>query len=199
MDLAWPITAIFLLVTLSWAVFRFERGTPMAVSDWAFTLAGGMYLGWLGMHFVLLRNMTGGLYWTSFALSCAWLVDTGAYAVGRPWGKHKMSPNLSPSKTWEGYFGGILGAIICSGAWILIAGSLNVGLPPGFNFWNALLAGLLVAILTPLGDLGESMLKRWGKVKDSGNLIPGHGGMLDRLDTLLWAAVIVYYYVKWVI
>ncbi len=208
-ELVWPVTTIFLLVTLAWATIRFERGAQTAVSDWGFTLAGGVYLGWLGLHFVLLRNITTspasespidvGLYWASFALSCAWSADTGAYAVGKLWGRHKMAPHLSPGKTWEGYLGGIAGAIVCGGVWILVSDILKANLPPSLNLGHALTAASLVSILTPMGDLGESMLKRWGHVKDSSKLIPGHGGMLDRLDTLLWAAVIVYYYVKWCI
>ncbi len=204
----WPGMALFTLITLAWALIRYEHGASTAVMDWAFTLAGGAYLAWTGMHFVMLRSMDAasagqtvetGLSWTLLALGCVWSADTSAYVVGRPLGKHKMSPHLSPSKTWEGYAGGVLGAALCGGMWVELSGWVHLSIPPGLNAWHGLAIGILVATLTPLGDLGESMIKRWAGVKDSGNLIPGHGGLFDRMDTLLWTAIIVYYYVQWAI
>lgn len=208
-ELLWPGLAALALATTTWALIRFERGSPAAVNDWAFILAGGLYLGGTGAHFVLLRGLTAsapggqtievGLTWAAMALACAWITDSSAYAVGRGWGRHKLAPHLSPGKTWEGYAGGLLGGVLLGGAWPGLVAALHLPQPAGSSAWHSLVACTLVAALTPLGDLGESMLKRWANVKDSGPLIPGHGGMLDRLDTLLWAAVIVYYYVRWAI
>jgi phosphatidate cytidylyltransferase len=110
-----------------------------------------------------------------------------------------MSPQISPGKTWEGYMGGVLGGTLFGGGWVWLTQMLRVPQPPGLTVGHCLVISLLIAAITPLGDLGESMLKRWGKVKDSGNLIPGHGGVFDRLDTLLWATVIVYYYAIWIV
>lgn len=201
----WPIATAFVLVGLVWALIRFERGSQTAVTDWAFTLAGGVYLGVTGAHFILLREMTlppnleVGLGLTLLALAGSWAVDISSYMIGRSWGRHKLAPQLSPKKSWEGYIAGLMGGMLFGAVWPSLAAALRMALPPGMTAWHTWAVCTLLALLTPLGDLGASMWKRWGKVKDSGDLIPGHGGMLDRLDTLLWAGVIVYYYVQWVI
>jgi phosphatidate cytidylyltransferase len=204
LEYLWPISTAFALAGLVWALIRFERGSQTAVTDWAFTLAGGFYLGVTGAHFILLREMTipprqVGLGLTLLALLGSWAVDVSSYMIGRVWGRHKLAPQLSPKKSWEGYIAGLLGGTLFGAAWPTLAATLCLALPPGLTAWHSLAVCTLLAILTPLGDLGASMLKRWGKVKDSSGLIPGHGGILDRLDTLLWAGVIVYYYVQWVI
>lgn len=204
--LALPLTALFAFATLTWATIRYERGAHAALLDWTLTVAGGVYLGWIGAHFVLMRGITAqtggqvidaGLNWTVLALASTWLADTGAYATGRWLGKHKMSPRLSPAKTWEGYAGGVAWGTAFGAIWPWLSAAARLPQPPDLTVWHSLTLALLIAILTPLGDLGESLLKRWAGVKDSGTLIPGHGGMFDRLDTLLWAAVIAYYYVTW--
>jgi phosphatidate cytidylyltransferase len=115
-----------------------------------------------------------------------WASDSGAYFAGRAFGRTKMSPRLSPKKTWEGFAGGTLAAV---GAGVGIIALL--GLPVSALVGVAL--GLIGAVGGTLGDLAESMLKRQAGVKDSGNLIPGHGGLLDRVDSLLWTAPLTYY------
>jgi len=204
---------VALLGTLVWTLVRFERGHVDSVADWAWTLAGGLYLGWMGAHFVLLRYVGlvpgktwlglghgEGLWWTVLALSSTWLADTGAYFAGRAWGRQKMSPLTSPSKTWAGFVGGVvLGTLGGAGLAILLrlaAGAL--GQMTVMTTWDGLALGVLVSSLSPLGDLGESMIKRYAGAKDSGRLIPGHGGMFDRIDSLLWAAVIAFYYAVWI-
>ncbi|MBN1886616.1 MAG: phosphatidate cytidylyltransferase [Thermoflexales bacterium] len=201
----WPLATAFVLAELTWALIRFERGSQTAVADWAFTLAGGLYLGVTGAHFILLREMTVpprlevGLGLTLLALLGSWAVDVSSYMIGRLWGRHKLAPLLSPNKSWEGYIAGLLGGMLFGAAWPALSAALRLASLPGMTAWHSLAVCTLIAILTPLGDLGASMLKRWGKVKNSSSLIPGHGGILDRLDTLLWAAVIVYYYIQWAI
>jgi phosphatidate cytidylyltransferase len=202
-----------LLGTLVWTLVRFERGNVESVAGWAWTLAGGLYLGWMGAHFVLLRTVGlapektwlglghgEGLWWTALALSSTWLADTGAYFAGRAWGRQKMSPLASPSKTWAGFVGGVvLGTLGGAGVAMLlrlVAGAL--GHMTVMTIWDGLALGVLVSLLSPLGDLGESMIKRYVGAKDSGRLIPGHGGMFDRIDSLLWAAVIAFYYTVWI-
>jgi len=204
---------VALLGTLVWTLVRFERGHVDSVADWAWTLAGGLYLGWMGAHFVLLRYVGlvpgktwlglghgEGLWWTTLALSSTWLADTGAYFAGRAWGRQKMSPLTSPSKTWAGFVGGVaLGTLGGAGLAILlrlVAGAL--GQMTVMTIWDGLTLGVLVSSLSPLGDLGESLIKRYAGAKDSGRLIPGHGGMFDRIDSLLWAAVIAFYYAVWI-
>jgi phosphatidate cytidylyltransferase len=129
-------------------------------------------------------------------LPAVWLADTGAYSIGAAYGRHKLSPRLSPKKTWEGYWAGVFTSVVGAmflafayGRWGNLGG--DISLP------QAALLGLLLGLLTPLGDLGESMFKRQAHLKDSSDVIPGHGGFFDRIDSWLWAAVIGYYYLKW--
>jgi len=208
-----PGLTVSVLSLLTWAVVRYERGRSRAVTDWAWTAAGSLYLGWMGAHFVLLRNIGAlprapllapaqgeGLWWTTLALSSAWLADTGAYLAGQAWGRHKLASRVSPNKTWEGWAGGIalgtLGGVAVAALIRVIApvlGSASV-----LTLQEGLALGALIALLSPLGDLGESLIKRHVGAKDSGQLVPGHGGMFDRIDSLLWAAVIAYYYATWI-
>jgi phosphatidate cytidylyltransferase len=120
-----------------------------------------------------------------------WLADSGAFLIGSRYGKHKLSPRLSPKKTWEGFFGGIVFGVV-SGA---ILAALWHFMSPAMTVERGALIGLLMGALTPLGDLGESMIKRQAGVKDSSQILPGHGGVLDRIDSWLWAGVIGYYVV----
>jgi phosphatidate cytidylyltransferase len=208
-----PGLTLAVLGTLTWAIVRYERGHAGAVADWAWTSAGGLYLGWMGAHFVLLRDVGTaprgtflapvqgeGLWWAALALSATWLADTGAYFAGRAWGREKMSPLVSPSKTWAGYAGGVaFGTLGGAGVAVLVrAIALALGHTTVMTMGDGLALGALIALLSPLGDLGESMIKRHAGAKDSSQLIPGHGGMFDRIDSLLWAAVIAYYYAVWI-
>jgi phosphatidate cytidylyltransferase len=122
--------------------------------------------------------------------------DSGAYFVGRTWGRHKLVPSLSPAKTWEGYLAGVvaggLGAVLIA----LLQGALT---KEPVSITNGLALGLLISTVAPVGDLVVSMIKRQVGAKDSGRIIPGHGGALDRLDSVLWAAVIGHYYVLWIV
>ena len=121
--------------------------------------------------------------------------DIGAYAIGSLFGKHKFSPKISPGKTWEGAEAGLIGAILVS---LLFIPDTFLRLP--FNgWWQAALLGLAVSVFGQLGDLAESLLKRNAGVKDSGSLVPGHGGFLDRIDSIVFAGIVVYYYVVWMI
>ncbi len=205
--------AVSVLGMLAWAVVRYERRQAGAVSDWAWTAAGGLYLGWTGAHFVLMRNiglssrapllapaLGEGLWWATLALSATWLADTGGYLAGRAWGRHKMSPRVSPNKTWEGWGGGVaLGVVGGAAVAVLIRAIASaLGQPTLLTLWHGLALSALIALLSPLGDLGESLIKRHAGAKDSSPLVPGHGGMFDRIDSLLWAAVIGYYYATWI-
>lgn len=111
--------------------------------------------------------------------------DSFAYFAGRMFGKHKMAPTISPKKTWEGFAGGV----ICT---VILGYFIEYKFPEMKGNW--MVVGLLVAIFAPLGDLVESQLKRTFNVKDSGNIIPGHGGVLDRLDSFILCAPVVYVY-----
>jgi len=154
-----------------------------------------LYLGWVGSFFIALRALPFGLGWMLTALPATWLVDNGAYFFGRWFGKSKMAPNLSPGKTWAGFIGGILSGTL-SGLLLVLLWRAVGFLPTDTPIWQGAVMGLVVAVLTPVGDLLISLLKRTADVKDTGNLIPGHGGVLDRIDTWIWGAMLGYYLVR---
>lgn len=187
-DIARPSIVLLIILAFVWHLFQKDDAAPTA--SWALTVMGGLYLGWFLGHFLLLRARPAGLEWTIVAFLATWISDTGAYFVGLAIGRHKLWPRISPKKTWEGSIGGfvtgVLGTMLV--AWL-------ADLPVG----HGAAVGALIPIITPFGDFAISMMKRQVNVKDSGSLIPGHGGMLDRLDSLLFSAVAVYYYVTWVV
>ncbi len=145
-------------------------------------------------YLVALRGLDDGRNWVFFALFITFASDTAAFFAGRALGKHRLAPRISPGKTWEGAIAGVFGAIIISLLFIL---PTPLTLP--LSYWQAILLGLLVSIFGQLGDLVESLLKRNMGVKDSGKLLPGHGGFLDRMDSVVFAGIVVYYYVLWAI
>ncbi|MBC8333399.1 MAG: phosphatidate cytidylyltransferase [Anaerolineae bacterium] len=194
-DPSWLISSL-LLVSMIFHLFQYERGRDNAATDFAITVSGFVYFGLLGAYLVLLRQLPEGLWWVMLALPAIWFADSGAYFYGRVYGRRKFSPRLSPKKTWEGYIAGIVTSIIGTTLfailWRIPAGQETAITP----FAGALL-GLVISIVAPLGDLGESMIKRQFGVKDSSHLIPGHGGAFDRIDSWLWAGMIGYYIIVW--
>lgn len=185
------LTAL-ILVSMIWHLVDFERGAPHSGSDFAVTIGGFLYVGWIGSYLITLRQLPDGLWWLMLALPAVWLADSAAYFVGRAVGRHRLSPRLSPNKSWEGYLAGIVvGAL--SGAGFALLWQIGAGSDSGVTGLNGMIVGAVVSILAPLGDLGISMFKREVGVKDSGNLLPGHGGALDRLDSWIWAAALGYY------
>lgn len=181
--------SLMVLIGMTYHLAAYERGRDQSASDMGATLMGIIYLGWIGAYLISLRNLQNGLWWTYLTLFTVWAADASAYLVGVRWGRHSLNKRLSPKKTWEGYLGGIAGAVLC--------GALLGWLLPKFGgdlpAWSGVWIGLAMGSLTILGDLGESMIKRQAGVKDSGHLLPGHGGIFDRIDSWLWAAVISYY------
>lgn len=173
---------------LVWQLFQSERPAPTA--DWGLTVVSGLYVGWMGGHLIALREVPDGRQWLLLSLVTTWMADTGAYLIGSTWGRRKLAPRLSPGKTIEGTVGGWLTGVISGG---LVATLLGLGTVHG------LALGALIGVASPLGDLGISMIKRQVGAKDSGHLIPGHGGMLDRIDSILFTVVIGYYYVEWMV
>lgn len=180
------------VLSLLWLLVRPQKEGSFI--GWAWTIAGILYIGWLLSHLVALRGLDDGRNWVFLALLVNFGSDTAAYFTGRALGRHKLAPNISPSKTWEGAIAGVLGAIIIS---LLFTIPSPLSLPIGYG--QAILLGLLVSVFGQLGDLVESLLKRNMGVKDSGKLLPGHGGALDRIDSVVFAGVVVYYYVIWAI
>jgi phosphatidate cytidylyltransferase len=156
-----------------------------ALLDWALTLAPPLYIGGLLQYFIPLRASPDGVYWPLCVLGFSWTCDTAAYAVGRIAGRTKLAPRLSPTKTREGAIAGIVLTIVVA---VIVAALTGRSLAHVGGF------GAVVALATVLGDLMESFLKRQCGAKDSGILIPGHGGILDRMDSLLLSAAAAYGY-----
>jgi len=157
---------------------------------WALMLAGGLYIGGLFGHMVLLRNLPGGLGWVLLTFAITWTCDTGAYLGGTWWGKRPFFAHISPKKTWEGAVTGVIAGTLAG---------LVAGMSIGLSAWQGIAVGFLGSLGSTFGDLAESLVKRQVGVKDSGTLIPGHGGMLDRIDSLLFVGTIVYYFAVWVV
>ncbi len=181
------------IATLGGLMFArvFQQDYGGFLLDWASTVAGSAYVGGMLSYFVLLRGLPVGLVWAALAALGTWVSDTAAYLVGTAWGRHPFFPRVSPRKTLEGAIGGVL----LGTASVVIIGLVFLHL----SWLQALVLGLLLTLATTFGDLAESLVKRQAGAKDSGNLIPGHGGALDRVDSLLFAAFVVYYYAIWIV
>lgn len=179
-----------LIVSLVWLLLRPEK--EKAFSGWVWTIAGILYVGWLLSYLVALRGLEDGRDWVFFVLLTNASSDSAAYFIGKAWGRHRLATNISPNKTWEGTIAGALGAVVMG---VVLVTFLE--LPIGYG--GAILLSFLVSVFGQLGDLAESLFKRDIGVKESSQLLPGHGGFLDRIDSVVFASVVVYYYVIWVI
>lgn len=180
-------------------LIEYERGRDRAGSDFAATLSGIFYVGLLGSYLVLLRQAPDyGEWWVMLTLFAVMLADISAYMVGSSIGRRRLAPRLSPKKSWEGYIAGILFAAIGTPLFFLLFRQFGLPDAPAFSLMNAALLGLAVGLLPTLGDLAISMIKREMKLKDASQILPGHGGMLDRIDSWLWAFPIGYYLVTFV-
>ncbi|UCB42995.1 MAG: phosphatidate cytidylyltransferase [Dehalococcoidales bacterium] len=188
------LLATAIVLTLAGALLR--RNKDGAIADWAWTMAGILYVGWLFGHAVALRGLADGRNWVFFVLLATVASDTMAFFIGSAIGRHKLAPQISPNKTCEGAVAGVVGAALFSLLFVptKLFGLNNAIHIHGFSYGEAILLGVLVSIFGQLGDLAESLLKRNAKVKDSGMLFPGHGGVLDRLDSIIFAGVVVYYF-----
>ncbi|MCP4421473.1 MAG: phosphatidate cytidylyltransferase [Chloroflexi bacterium] len=189
-----PLLLISLLIILAYTLWQYEENSNQTVpANMIASIAGLILFGWVCGHFFRLRTLPDMAWqWTMLAMLSTWIADSGAYLVGKfiagriILGKHLLSPRLSPNKTVEGYLGGIFLSTLFT---ILIGLLLKIAILP------ALLLGLLVSSMGTVGDLGISLLKREAGLKDSGTLFPGHGGALDRIDSLMWTTALAYYFV----
>lgn len=194
---------LFAVILLVLMTLELARGaTRYAVYHLSTTIFGVVYVGWLGSHLVQLRELpltlsptrpyAEGFLYVALALVITWAGDTGAYLIGSRWGKRPLAPRISPRKTVEGAIGGLLGGIL--GA-VLIA-----AIPPhvvGYRW--AVVLGLVGSVAGQSGDLVESLIKRDVHIKDSARVLPGHGGILDRLDSVLFAVPVLYYLLRFVV
>ena len=156
-----------------------------------FLLLGPVYIGFLLGHGLAMRDLSGGdgdlgRAWLLFTLLVVFACDTGAFAVGRLAGRHRMAPRVSPNKTWEGAAGGLAASV---GVALLVGLAFDLTVP----LWQQALIGAVASVAAQVGDLFESALKRAANVKDSGSIMPGHGGILDRMDSILLALPAVFY------
>ena len=170
---------------------RTIRGGGPVVLDGVRVLAGVACVALPFAALIALRLDDAGLQWTALAFLVTFATDTSAYAVGRAVGRRKLAPSISPGKTWEGAVGGLVGAAAAAAALVVLLDGIESNLLP------AIALGLGVGVAAQAGDLIESKVKRLADAKDSGRLIPGHGGLLDRLDSLLPVFPLVYY-ASWV-
>lgn len=157
-------------------------------TDLAATVLTPVYAGWLLTHMIMLRQLPHGFNLVLLVLVATWSTDTFAYFVGSSLGRRKLAPVVSPNKSVEGSVGGVIGSVLAA---------LIVGLTGGqLSVVDCLALGVIIGTAGQLGDLLESAFKRMARVKDSGKLIPGHGGMLDRFDSLYFSAPLAYYYLR---
>lgn len=180
------------LTAMTWHVIDAQHGREKSGTSFAITLGGVFYIGWLGAYLVSLRAVEDGLFWFLLVLPAVWLADAGAYFVGRLFGRHKMAPLISPGKSWEGYAAGIITGTLGTGLLALLWGVFA----PEIRFTHGIILGLIMSVCAVIGDLAESMLKREFGLKDTSQLIPGHGGVMDRIDSWLWAVTIGFYLVN---
>lgn len=176
------VTAGLIFAALMWhMLFR-----QVNASDTATTVFGAIYVGFTLSHLVLLRALDSGAELVVITLASVWAMDTFAYLIGSAIGRHPLAPHVSPKKSWEGFAAGMLGTVAAWGiGWWIISTPLPL--------WLFLATGVVVSIAALLGDLAESRLKREVGVKDSGKWFPGHGGFLDRFDSMILVSLVVYY------
>jgi phosphatidate cytidylyltransferase len=186
--IAWMLGGLLATFVFSFVVFGLSDVRPSATTSFGVTLLGVVWVG-AGIGFLLLvRDIPDHGFWAVMAvLFTVFAADTAAFFVGRAVGRHKMAPAISPNKTWEGFVGGVVAAMLV--AFVILYKDRDEFL----SIPEMLLLGAAVALAAVLGDLFESAVKRDLEVKDSGRLLGGHGGMLDRLDALLWAGPAAYY------
>jgi phosphatidate cytidylyltransferase len=188
-------------VALSLIVLVFMPDREGIFPNWAWTVGGMLYAGWLLGILVTLRLEPGtpvfpeaGRNFIFLALFATFGSDTAAYFTGRALGRRKLAPRISPGKTWEGAVAGVIGGVIIS-----LFFTLSTPLELPLSYWQAVLLGVLISVFGQLGDLAESLLKRSTGVKDSSGLMPGHGGLLDRMDSVVFAGAVVYFYYIFVV
>ena len=191
----------FLILTFAWLILT--RGAiEGTLIDWALAVASDLYLGWPLALFILLRGNTfgadaTGFWWLLAVFFMTWANDTFALFTGHYFGHTKLAPHISPAKTWEGFFGGLVFTVLASYIFTIWLPSLFHH-PLPITWLDAAILGVLVAIASTIGDLAESLLKRGTGVKDSGTIVPGHGGLLDRMDSLLFVVMVVFFYAVFV-
>jgi phosphatidate cytidylyltransferase len=182
-----PLFAVILLLCLSVLYMVTSQDLLPAISNLGITLFGILYIAFLLSHVSLIWNRPDGKVWVLFLIVTVWAGDISAFVSGSRFGRHKLYPKISPKKTVEGLLGAVVGSI-------LVALAFSQIFIPHLERGPCVLLATGLGVFGQLGDFTESMLKRSAQVKDSGSLFPGHGGMLDRLDSFLFSAPLLYYF-----
>ena len=193
-DLLMMMLAAFVIIVLISQTFRFQKDFSKMLAGAGVTILGVLYIAFLGGFLIATRvGFENHPYLSTHLLGYFFLVlmgsDTGAYFAGRAFGKHKLAPGISPGKTVEGLIGGLLAAAA-------FAALATVWFFPELPFKFSIPLAMVMAAIGVLGDLAESAMKRGSKTKDAASILPGHGGLLDRLDSLLLNAPILYYFAR---
>jgi len=176
------VVSVLVVASLLWhLMFRQVRTTDTAV-----TVFGAIYIGFTLSHFVLIRALDAGTELALATIISVWANDVFAYLVGSTVGRHKMAPRISPNKSWEGF---AAGTVFTIAVWVAVYFVASTGL----SLTTLILVGIVASIAAVIGDLAESRLKREAGVKDSGSVLPGHGGFLDRFDSLTLVSIVTYY------
>jgi phosphatidate cytidylyltransferase len=195
------VLTFFVIATLTVELLQKNRSP---IKNLGSTFLGVIYVGWLFSYLVAINSVgvkdgfrfavvpvgmsvRCGAWLVLYIIFVVWASDTGAYLIGRKWGKHHLAPKLSPGKSWEGFAAGMASAMVMS---------LLMGLAVGAVWWHLVILAVGIGIAGLVGDLAESAMKRDLGIKDFGSILPGHGGALDRFDGLLFAAPLFYYYIK---
>jgi phosphatidate cytidylyltransferase len=187
--LEWTVAGLLATMVLAFLLHWVATTRQSATVAIASTVLGATWIGLCLAHLLLLRGIpTNGELATFTVLLAVWAGDIGAFFAGRMIGRHKLAPALSPGKTWEGFFFGTAATVFVTFVALYKQDYLSIG--------ESLILGAAIAVAAPLGDLFESALKRDMEVKDSGRLLAAHGGVLDRIDSLLFAAVAAYYVLR---
>ena len=193
-----PLLEIGISVALlvAFPILFFRKKLEGTMVDWSLTLVIAFYLGWPMSLILLLRGyqpgLGGGIWWLLTLFGGVWGFDTGAFFAGHFVGRHTLAPRISPGKTWEGIFGGLVFSIAAAILFTTLPAVFHWPSPLGVPWYLAVVLGLLMGVFAALGDLAESLMKRQTHVKDSGPFFPGHGGMLDRIDSMLFAVLVIF-------
>lgn len=177
------VALLAVLLLLTYTVITKNRFT---FDDVSFSIMSTLYIG-MGFYFFM-ETRAAGLVFIFYALFVIWTTDSGAYLIGRKLGKRKLWPDISPNKTIEGALGGMISSIVISIIYVLLTG-MDVAIP------MIVVATIFLSIFGQIGDLVESALKRHYNVKDSGNILPGHGGVLDRFDSLIFVCPLIHFFI----
>ena len=198
-SLEFELPAVITLLVIVSLTVELVRPNRAPIKNLGATFLGAVYVGWLFSYLVALRSLSGevhvslvnrvlplGAWLVLYVVFTAWAADTGGFFIGRKFGRHKLAPVLSPQKSWEG----LIAAVVASSLMSALMGGLI-----GWPWWRTIPVGIGIALVSVVGDLAESAMKRDIGIKDFGTVLPGHGGILDRFDGLLFAAPLFYYYV----